>query len=179
MIFFLLAHLYRLQDLKLLGKGYDDIKCGAIRNNLGNTMMGTSPYRTIMNRWKNVVNMLGTIWNTLGTSRSLYTQGLVSLHFRESKANLLTHEHVKMLHTTNQPTNLNHLMWRSWFFTVENVSYIFNPMGHRSSTWRWREIWTCPWWTHSLSTQYTQWNQQLPLNGRGMCLLWAWQVQHY
>jgi hypothetical protein len=37
----------------------------------------------------------------------------------------------------NQPTNLNYLMCpTSWFFTVENVSYIFNPI---SSTQRWRK----------------------------------------
>jgi hypothetical protein len=87
-------------------------------------------------------------------------------------------EHVKMLHTTNQPTSI--------------ISC--GGLGS-SSLWKMCHTFSIPWWVtdpahkdeekyelahdeHTLSTQYTR-ASNLPLNGRGMCLLWAWQVQHY
>ncbi len=110
----------------------------------------------------------------IGNIKIPLNKGLVSLHFRESKAYVLTHEHVKMLHTTNQP-QLSHVEEVLILHCAKCVIHFQSHGSHFQHTKMKRNM-NLP-MMNTLSTQNTRASNSLPLNGTGMCLLWGLTMQ--
>lgn len=125
-----------------------------------------------MNRWEKCCEHVGNHMEHIGNIKIPLYKGLVSLHlrdlhFRESKAYLLTPRTCeKMLHTTNQPSIIScgHLGE-----VLHRGKCVIHFQSHFQHTKMKEEQYELAHDEHTLSTQYKN-GQQLPLNGTGMCL---------
>ncbi len=125
-----------------------------------------------MNRWEKCCEHVGNHMEHIGNIKIPLYKGLVSLHlrdlhFRESKAYLLTHEHVKKC--CIQPTNQPQLSHVSDILVLHRGKCVIHFQSHFQHTKMKEEQYELAHDEHTLSTQYKN-GQQLPLNGTGMCL---------